>query len=164
MKHSWMLILPFILLFAVSYAFGSDAVVEQEKSKVIHTPKPGIKSVKQSEPNIPEEYKGLEKTFAQYWDLVIKKEFAKAYELESSEYRKSNPYAKDKYENLLFQNVKLTAVKAFEVEKTSAKEVVVKGRYYYEMGALKFVRLFSDNWTREGEDWKHIPTEGQFKK
>jgi hypothetical protein len=41
--------------------------------------------------------------------------------------------------------------------------VVVKGRYYYQIGIIKSVKLFTDRWLKEDSAWMHIPTEGQFK-
>jgi hypothetical protein len=152
-----------IVLFFASQALCGEAEVGKETQQKKHIPQPGIKSVKQAEPNIPQEYKELEKMYNQYWGFVMKKEYEKAYEMESSAYKKSNKYAKEKYESLLPSNVKMTAVMALNVEKTNEKEVVVKGNYYFAMGALKSVRPFSDKWMKEKAIWKHVPTEGQFK-
>ena len=164
MKRTIALIVSLLFLLGASNAFCGEAGVEQEKSQTKHSPTVGIKSVKQAEPKIPQEYKELEKMYNQYWGFMMKKEYDKAYAMESSDHRKSTPYAKEKYESSLPINMKMTAVMALNVEKTNEKEVVVKGNYYFEMGALKSVRPFSDKWMQEEAVWKHVPTDGQFKK
>jgi hypothetical protein len=164
LKRTIVLIVSLLILLGSSNAFSGEGAGEKDKPQPKHSPSVGMKAVKQAEPNIPQEYKELEKMYNQYWGLIIKKEYEKAYTMESSAYKKSNKYAKVNYENLLAKNVKLTAVLALNVEKTNEKEVVVKGNYYYELGALKSVRPFSDKWTKEKDVWKHIPTDGQFKK
>jgi hypothetical protein len=164
LKHTIALIASLIFLLSVSNAFCGEAEVGKEVQEKKHQPKPGIKSIKQAEPNIPQEYKELEKMYNQYWGFFMKKEYEKAYAMESSAYRKSNPYPKTKYESLLPSDMKMTAVMALKVEKMNEKEVVVKGNYYYELGALKSVRPFSDTWTKEKAVWMHVPTEGQFRK
>jgi hypothetical protein len=65
---------------------------------------------------------------------------------------------------MLARNFKLNSVKALTVEKKDEKEVVVKGKYYYEIGIVNSVNLFTDRWVNEDSAWMHIPTEGQFKK
>ena len=164
MKRNMVLIVSLLVLFVASLALCSEAEIEKEKPQKKHSPKPGIKSIKPAVPQIPQEYQELEKMYNQYWGFIMKKEYEKAYAMESSAYRKSNPYAKENYENMLLKNVKVTAVKALNVEKMNEKEVVVKGNYYYEMGAaLKSVRPFSDKWIQEEALWKHVPADGQFK-
>jgi len=156
-----------IFLLVPLYAFCTDTGGEKAKSQVQapkHVPKPGIKSLKPQEPKIPQEYKELQKAYDQYWGFIMKKDFKKAYDMESAKYKKSHPYAKGKYEDMLPKDMKMTAVMALEVEKINKKEVVVKGNYYFALGALKSVRPFSDKWTKEGSKWVHIPSEGQFRK
>ena len=162
MKCIMALIVSLLFLLGATTAFCVEAGGEKDKSQTKKSSSVGIKSIKQAEPNIPQEYKELEKMYNQYWGFIMKKEYEKAYAMESSAHRKSIPYSKEKYESLLPNNMKMTAVMALNVEKTNEKEVVVKGNYYYEMGALKSVRPFSDKWMQEEVVWKHLPMDGQF--
>lgn len=162
MEFRGLLILILLGMF-VSHAFCSEEAAKGEKVQPRHRPQPGIKAAKPPVPNIPQEYKDLEKIYYDYWGLIVKNEYEKAYDLESSAYKRANPYSKEKYENIFPKNKKLTSVLVLNVEKKDEKEVVVKGNYYYEIGALKSVRPFSDRWVMEKGLWKHVPTEGQFK-
>lgn len=164
MKRTIVWIVSLFILLGVPSAFCGEAEVGKDTQQKKHRPTPGIKNVKPAEPNIPQEFKELERMYNKYWAMILQKDYEKAHAMESSEYRKSNPYAKEKYENMVPKNMKLNAVMALTVEKTNEKEVVVKGNYYFEMGALKSVRPFSDKWTLEETIWKHVPTDGQFKK
>lgn len=136
MKRFTGFIIVAIFLLVPFYAFCSDTGGEKEKAEK-HVPKPGIKNLKPQEPKIPSEYKELQKAYDQYWGFIIKKDYEKAYDMESAVYKKSNPYAKAKYEDMLPKNIKMTGIMALEVKKTDKKEVVVKGNYYYAVGALK---------------------------
>ena len=157
----YMVVAIFLLIPLCAYC--SEAGGEKEKPKVKQIPHPGIKNVKPQEPRIPDEYKDLEKAYNQYWGFFIKKDYEKAYSMESADYKKTNPYDEGKYKKIFFGNAKLKAVKALEVEKINEKEVVVKGYYYYDIGALKSVRPFSDKWVKEEAKWMHVPSKGQFK-
>lgn len=121
-----------------------------------------LKAIKQEKPDIPDAYKNLEQAFSQYWGLFIKKDYKNLYKMESSEFRKANPYNEEKYKKLTASNMKLTAVSALKVEKLNEKEVLVKGKYYYNIGAMKSLNRFSDSWISEEEGWKHVPAEQPF--
>ena len=153
-----------LLLLFPAYAFSNSADTASDKPKQKPISHFNVKSVKPQTPNIPKEYKDLEATYKQYWDLFMKKDYEKAYKMECEEYRKANPYDAGKYTNITAKNFKLSSVKALGVEKTNEKEVVVKGNYYYQIGIVKSVKPFTDRWAKEDGAWKHVPTEGQFKK
>jgi hypothetical protein len=158
----YMLVAIFLLIPLCAYCNEAGGEKEKPKAKR-HVPHPGIKSVKPQEPRIPDEYKDLVKAYNEYWEFFIKKDYEKAYSMESADYRKTNPYAEENYKKIFFSNAKLKAVKALEVEKVNEKEVVVKGYYYYDIGALKSLRPFSDKWVKEDAKWMHLPIKGQFK-
>jgi len=139
-----------LLCFQVSYAEGEIG-------------KPGgIKQIKPPIPNISAEYKDLEKVFNQYWDFMKKKEFEKAYEMESAEYRKANPYKKETYEKMTGSNIKVQNVTALEVTKINEKEVVIKANLYFVSGQFKSVRQFQDKWLKGDTQWVHMPGKGIF--
>src|SRR4030042_2834913 len=162
MRYFRLIVVAIFLLIPLC-AYCSEVQMEKEKPKVKQIPHTDIKSVKPAKPQIPQEYKELEKMYNQYWGFIMKKEYEKAYAMESSAYGKSNPYAKENYENMLLKNVNMTAVTALNVKKMNEKEVVLKGNYYYKIGPLKSVRPFSDKWIQEEALWKHVPQDGQFK-
>lgn len=160
----WFAVLVILMLPASGFCGGGA-----KEEKGVHPPSSGIqeiKKVKQPEPNIPAEYKGLVELYNKYWDHIMKKEYAKAYAMENSDYRKANPYADGKSYNemlskneMMAKNLKITAVKALEVEKVNEKEVIVKGHYYFHyvpQESLKSVKQFHDRWVKEKDGWGHI--------
>jgi hypothetical protein len=152
------------MIIAVGFTFmfashGMTADVHKESAKSVWG---NIKAVKQPEPNIPKEYKDLEKAYYSYWDHIIKKDYEKAYAMESSDYKKANPYKEDLYSGILARNMKLTAVLGLTLDTPDKSNAVVKGRYYYSVGAFKTVREFKDSWIKEDAGWLHSPVEGQF--
>lgn len=139
--------------------------IKNEGKKDTHSPAASwanIKSVKPQQPNITEAYKPLEKAYNEYWKHFMDKDYKKMYSMESSRFRKENPFKEDTYDKFIPRNMKLTAVLALETKELENKQIQIKGKYYYSMGALKSVRFFKDTWVKEDKDWKHVPVENPF--
>ncbi len=159
----------FVTMIAVVFFFASSAAITLASQEAGQHP--GLwqnikKTVKPEKPNIPEEYKDLEKLYTLYWQLFREKDYERAYAMESSNFRKKNPYKDEIYMNLFPRNVKLTSVIALEINEDNLKseEVLVKGKYYYRFGGFKSFKRFKDRWVKEGSEWKHMPADGPFSK
>jgi hypothetical protein len=117
---------------------------------VKHAPGPKVSA-------IPEVYNDLMKTFAEYYDARKTGNYKKAYDLESSEYRKATSF--DLYNELLKRSPEIIAVRPLEVKPISEKEVMVRASFGYKLAAVDTVRFIQDHWVKEDNAWRHMPKE-----
>ena len=129
-----------------------------DKKEIPKTPWKDIKQApgpKVSE--IPEAYNDLVKTFSEYYDARKTGDYKKAYNLESSEYRKATSF--DLYNERLKKSAAIIAVRPLEVKPISEKEVMVRASVGYKVAAIDTVRFIQDHWVKEDNAWRHVPKE-----
>jgi len=134
--------------------WGNEGKVE-DKKEISQTPWKDIKHApgpKVSE--IPEVYNDLLKTFSDYYDALKMKDYKKAYNLESNEYKKVTSF--DLYNERLKKAVEIIAVRPLEVKPKNEKEVMVRASFGYKAGFIDTVRFIQDQWIKEDGGWKHL--------
>ena len=144
------------VLLALALLLVSQACsTEKKPMRVLDSP-PSESAVVQ--PQIPAEYEDLVKTFDEYWNALIKRDYEKAYNFESTEFRKSNSL--DAYKGSIGKNVQLITVRALGVQKISEKEVMVTGFTILKIPPISLqqanLKPLKDKWVKEGESWKHV--------
>ena len=117
---------------------------------VKHAPGPKVSE-------IPEAYNDLMKTFAEYYDARKTGNYKKAYDLESSDFRKTMSF--DLYNERLKSSAGIIAVRPLEVKPISEKEVMVRASFGYKLAAIDTVRFIQDHWVKEDNAWRHMPKE-----
>lgn len=103
-----------------------------------------------------EKYKDLVKTYQDYWQAFIKKDFKTTYETETPEYRKSISY--DLYADRL-KNSTIASVKPYYVKQKDEREVIVHGIYLYKFRLHDMAKSFDDTWIKEGDAFRHLRQE-----
>ncbi|MCJ7484000.1 MAG: hypothetical protein MUO31_13660 [Thermodesulfovibrionales bacterium] len=151
----------YIIILAVCMlplsAWGGDGNAEVKKETpatpwkdVKHAPGPKVSE-------IPEAYNDLMKTFAEYYDARKTGNYKKAYDLESSDFRKTMSF--DLYNERLKSSAEIIAVRPLEVKPISEKEVMVRASFGYKLAAIDTVRFIQDHWVKEDNAWRHMPKE-----
>jgi hypothetical protein len=154
-------VVRYIIILAVCMlplsAWGGDGNAEVKKETpatpwkdVKHAPGPKVSE-------IPEVYKDLMKTFADYYDARKTGNYKKAYDLESSDFRKTMSF--DLYNERLKSSAGIIAVRPLEVKPISEKEVMVRASFGYKLAAIDTVRFIQDHWVKEDNAWRHMPKE-----
>jgi hypothetical protein len=145
-----------VCMFPLS-AWCGDGNVGDKKE----TPANPWKDIKQAPgpkiSEIPEVYNDLKKTFAEYYDARKAGDYKKAYDLESSDFRKTMSF--DLYNERLKSSAEIIAVRPLEVKPISEKEVMVRASFGYKLAAIDTVRFFQDYWVKEDNAWRHLPKE-----
>lgn len=112
----------------------------------------------QVKPNIPKEYEGLVSVFDEYWSALMKKDYDKAYALESEEFRKTTGL--ETYKASFGKDLIVKNVRALGVKKLNEKEVIVTGSMIYNATlpspTTDHYRPLNDNWVLEGKAWRHV--------
>jgi hypothetical protein len=139
-------------------AWGVESVPQEKQEKAVKSPWINIK--KAATPivaNISEKYSDVSKAFSEYWNAIKERDYKKAYELESSAYRKATSF--DLYKERLKRAVLITAIRPLEVKPVNEKEVMVKGSLAFKAGFMDTLRIFHDRWVKEASGWRHEPKE-----
>jgi len=154
-------VVRYIIILAVCMlplsAWGGDGNTEVKKE----TPATPWKDIKQAPgpkvSEIPEVYNDLMKTFSDYYDARKAGDYKKAYDLESSDFRKTMSF--DLYNERLKSSAGIIAVRPLEVKPISEKEVMVRASFGYKLAAIDTVRFIQDHWVKEDNVWRHLPKE-----
>ena len=152
-------LMRYMLILAVCImpfsAWGSEGKAEDKKE----VPQPLWKDIKKAPgpkvSEIPEKYNDLIKAFSEYYDARKIGNYKKAYDLESSEYRKTTSF--DLYNERLKSSAEMIAVRPLEVKPISEKEVMVRASFGYKVAAIDTVRFIQDHWVKEDNAWRHLP-------
>ncbi len=137
-----------------SFAYGN----ETDKHRAFeNTPKePAV-----IKPDIPAEYNDLIKVFDTYWDALKAKDFKRAYDLESSDYRKATDFGQ--YKGKFGKDVILKNVRALGVTKLNEREVMVRGTVLLNVNLgernTNSFKILKDQWVKEDNGWKHVRRE-----
>jgi hypothetical protein len=162
MKHNIIFILIAVFLMVIS-ATGSEGTAQDKHEAA---PKTIWKDIKKNPgpkvSEIPEAYSDLVKNFSDYWNAQKNRDYKKAYDLESSKYRKSTSF--DLYNERLKKAAQIIAVRPLEVKPINEKEVVVRASFGYKAGIIDTVRFIQDNWVKEEIGWRHLPEQEQQEK
>jgi hypothetical protein len=153
----YVIVIAAVLLVCLP-AWGVDSGSQEKQQKAVKAPWTNIK--KSAAPivaNIPEKYSDVSKAFSEYWNAMKERDYKKAYELESSAYRKATSF--DLYKERLKRAVLITAVRPLEVKPVNEKEVMVKGSLAFKAGFIDTVRFIHDRWVKEASGWRHEPEE-----
>jgi len=137
--------------------WGNEGKVEDKKE----IPKTSWEDIKKAPgpkvSEIPEKYNDLVKTFSEYYDAKKSRDYKKAYNLESSKYRKATSF--DLYNERLKKSAEFLAVRPLEVKPINEKEVMVRASFGYKVAAIDTVRFIQDHWVKEDNAWRHQPKE-----
>ena len=156
-------VVRYIIILAVCMlplsAWCGEGNVEVKKETPATPLKDPMKDIKKAPgpkvSEIPEVYNDLMKTFAEYYDARKTGNYKKAYDLESSEYRKATSF--DLYNERLKGSPETIAVRPLEVKPISEKEVMVRASFGYKLAAIDTVRFIRDHWVKEDNAWRHLP-------
>jgi hypothetical protein len=157
LKKIFAVFVALALLLIVSQSWST----EQKSIRFLDNPpkEPGVLKP------IPTEYDGLIKTFNEYWDALTKRDYEKAYNLESAEFRSSTGLEAYKGSIGFGKDVQLVNVRALGVKKISEKEVMVTGSMILKVPPISLrqahLKPLKDRWIKEGETWRHIRQTGK---